>query len=106
MTHSRMLWIAVALALASCGGSPAPAAAPKVERAEPGCRTPAEVDRAAEEKACLAKDPSCRYTQELTCRGVDVDDATEEAERQASAAGKVPCACVCEIDVQRCAMVP
>jgi len=103
-----MLAISISVALASCGGtSAAPGtSSPSAAPAEPGCRPPAGVDPVAAKAACVAKEPSCRYTQELTCRGTQVPDDIAEEERRAAAAGNVPCACVCDSDVERCAMVP
>jgi hypothetical protein len=70
------------------------------------CTTPAGANANAERESCAAKGADCRYVRELTCRGVDVGDEQRELERRAAEAGRVPCACVCPADIDRCAEVP
>lgn len=104
--------VALFVALAACGGSPAPAkqpatAAPTAALAgdvEDRCTPRPGVDAEAERKSCTAK--GCTYGQELSCGGAPPDPADREARLQASRAGKTPCACVCEADVQSCIMAP
>lgn len=98
----RSTIICAVLAFAGCSAPTHPSSSPAVD--EGRCTPAAGVDAAAERQRCTAK--GCLYQQRLTCRGVDVDDETAERERRAAAAGKVPCACVCETDREACRNVP
>jgi hypothetical protein len=59
-----------------------------------------------DEPGCAAKGQGCSYGPPLICRGVDVDDATHERERQRFEAGTDPCTCICEEARVQCSMVP
>ena len=115
----RALIAGIVIALVACGNAPhetttAPlettTAAPvgNIVDADDGsrCTVPDGLDGDDERATCAASGANCVYVQELICRGIDVPDEQREAERRASEAGEVPCACVCPEDQQRCAEVP
>lgn len=108
MSHGDRSIRAKALELRACAGRTlvggSKPGATHGQNDAPRCTPREGVDAEAERASCTAK--GCSYTQQLTCRGIDVDEETRRSEREASEAGKVPCACVCEADVTACGMVP
>lgn len=81
------------------GGAPASGDGPRLDL---HCTPQADFD----EPNCAARGDGCGYAPPLICRGIDVDDATHEAERAAYEAGTQPCTCICSADREACAMVP
>src|SRR5262245_58748124 len=76
-------------------------------RATDRCTPPDGIDGAAAAAECTARpDAGCKYTQQLTCSGVEPPPDVQEAERQARESGSIACACVCDADVVACSQVP
>lgn len=100
----RVLAAVIVVALGCSSSAPRPAGGPTRggPRMDLHCTPQDDFDEAA----CAARGDGCGYAPPLICRGIDVDDATRERERQAYDAGTEPCTCVCEADRTACAMVP
>lgn len=111
LVHGSLL--AVAFALAACGGatprkeaSTVPSASEKKPAGTPRLDLHCTPQNTDDEAKCAAQGPDHRFGPPLVCRGTPVGDDVRQYELQAYEAGTEPCTCISSQAERDCMMVP